>query len=42
MSSLILFVSLSLCLDDVGAEKAIERAIKDARDQIDKGAADCK
>jgi hypothetical protein len=29
-------------LDDVAAERAIERAAKDVRDQIDKGAADCK
>ena len=28
--------------DDVAAERAIERAIKEVRDQIDKGAADCK
>ncbi len=29
-------------LGDVAAEKAIERAAKDVRDQIAKGAADCK
>ncbi len=29
-------------LDDVAAEKAIERAAKEVRDQIAKGAADCK
>lgn len=33
---------MHIFLDDVAAEKAIERALKDVRDQIAKGAADCK
>ncbi len=33
---------LDFILGDVAAEKAIERAAKDVRDQIAKGAADCK
>jgi hypothetical protein len=33
---------LSCLLDDVAAERAIERAAKEVRDQIAKGAADCK
>ena len=44
---LILFVfqndhSIHFSLDDVGAERAIERSIREVREQIDKGAADCK
>jgi len=35
-------LKILVSLDDVAAEKAIERAAKDVRDQIDKGAADCK
>ena len=34
--------SIRFSLDDVGAERAIERSIREAREQIDKGAADCK
>lgn len=33
---------LDTLLGDVAAEKAIERAAKDVREQIAKGAADCK